>query len=68
MADLYVSVAGRDTNTGFSSDQPLRSIQRAIDIVAWPDREVEVEVAPGLYDNGITVSLGAKITILVKKK
>lgn len=68
MADLYVSPTGSDLNTGFSADQPLRTMQRAIDIVARPDREVEVELAEGLYDNGITAGPGARMTIRPRKK
>jgi len=68
MADLYVSPTGSDLNTGFSPDQPLRTMQRAIDIVSWPDREVEVELAEGLYDNGVTAHPGAKMTIRPRQK
>ena len=68
MADLYVSPTGLDTNTGFSPDQPLRTIQRAIDMVRVPEREVEVEIAEGLYENGVTARPGAKMTIRAQKK
>lgn len=68
MADLYVSPTGLDTNTGFSPDQPLRTIQRAIDMVRVPEREDEVELAEGLYDNGVTARPGAKMTIRSQKK
>lgn len=68
MADLYVSPAGSNLNTGFTPDQPLRTMQRAIDIVAWPDREVDVELAEGRYDNGVTAGPGARMTISPRKK
>lgn len=59
MADLYVSPTGLDTNTGFSSDQPLRTPQQAIDVAMQRGRQTSVEVAAGQYDNGITVGPGA---------
>jgi len=50
-ADLYVSTAGRDTNTGTSSSAPLRTIQRAANL-ARPG--YTVHVAPGTYTETIT--------------
>jgi len=48
--DLYVSVSGNDTNTGFTPDAPLKTIKEAMfRIKSNPDNRNTIFIAPGVY-------------------
>jgi hypothetical protein len=49
---LWVSVTGSDSNTGESADQPLRTIQAAIDVAPIG---TTIRVGPGTYTESIRV-------------
>lgn len=49
---LHVATTGSDTNAGTSADAPLRTIQRAADLVEPGDR---VRVSPGVYREAVTI-------------
>lgn len=53
-ADLYVSTLGKDTNAGTSKTAPLRTIQRAANLVK---PGYIVHVAPGSYTETVTASV-----------
>jgi len=49
-ADLYVSTVGSDTNSGFSSDNPLKTIDRALMILRSDSlNQHSIHLADGIY-------------------
>ena len=51
--DFYVSPDGDDNNSGISPDEPMRTITRAMHLIASDSLDVKtVHVLPGVYDEG----------------
>ncbi|HQC47406.1 MAG TPA: DUF1565 domain-containing protein, partial [Candidatus Syntrophosphaera sp.] len=51
--DFYVSPNGDDNNSGISPDEPMRTITRAMHLIASDSLDVKtVHVLPGVYDEG----------------
>lgn len=55
IADLYVSPDGNDDNTGLSSDQPLKTLRRAIiQIAPEPTQPRQIFLSAGIYSQSTT--------------
>lgn len=56
--DFYVSPNGDDNNSGISPDEPMRSITRAMHLIASDSLEVKtIHLLPGVYEEGESAQL-----------
>jgi len=53
-ADLYVSPAGNDANSGLSTDQPFKTISHALDVIYADSLNPKtIHLAPGTYSESV---------------
>ena len=56
--DFYVSPNGDDNNSGISPDEPMRSITKAMHLIASDSLEVKtIHLLPGVYEEGESAQL-----------